>query len=245
MKSSILFAFLLILLSWEQISAAEPTAGPLQQALADLNKQLALDPKQAEAYHERGCVHFKLGDFNASVKDFDTYIELVPARKAGHWQRGISCYYAGLYDEGRKQFEGYQSTDSNDVENAVWRYMCMAKAMGAARARREMLKIGDDRRVPMRQVYELFSGKLKAADVLAAACVAPPGGDDVNKEVSNRQLFYAHLYLGIYYDLEGQGAAALTHLKTAADEYRINHYMWDVARIHRDLLKKSLKNKEQ
>jgi lipoprotein NlpI len=245
MKSSNFVALLLILLPREPISAGKPTAGPLQQALADLDKQLALDPKQAEAYHDRGCVYFKLGDFKASVKDFDTYIELVPAHKAGHWQRGISCYYAGLYDEGRKQFEGYQSTDSNDVENAVWRYMCMAKATGTARARREMLKIGDDRRVPMRQVYELFSGRLKAADVLAAARVAPLGGDDVNKEALNRQLFYAHLYLGIYYDLEGQGAEALTHLNKAADESRINHYMWDVARIHRDLLKIRLKHKEQ
>jgi lipoprotein NlpI len=239
-KASHLVAILLLFLSWKQIASAQ-TAGPLQKALADLNKQLALDPRQAEAYHERGCVYFKLGDFKASVRDFDKYIELAPARKAGHWQRGISCYYAGLYDEGRKQFEGYQDTDSNDVENAVWRYMCMAKATGIAKARREMLKIGDDRRVPMRQIYELFSGKFQPADVLAAARVA---ATDSGKEILSRQLFYAHLYVGIHYDLEGQAAEALTHLDKAVGEYRINHYMWDVARIHRDLLKIRLNKKE-
>jgi lipoprotein NlpI len=127
------------------------------------------------------------------------------------------------------------------VENAVWRFMCMAKATGLPQARRAMLKIGDDRRVPMRQIYELFGGKLKPADVLAAARVAAA---DSGKESLNRQLFYAHLYIGIYYDLEGQAVEALRHLDKAAGEYRINHYMWDVARIHRDLLKTNLNKKE-
>ena len=54
----------------------------------------------------------------------------------------------------------------------------------------------------------------------------------------NSQLFYAHLYLGIWFDLLGERAKALGHLNKAADEHRIGHYMWDVARVHRDRLKK-------
>ena len=47
---------------------------------------------------------------------------LRPDQEPAHWKRGISYYYAGRFDEGRKQFEGYQTVDDNDVENAVWRY---------------------------------------------------------------------------------------------------------------------------
>src|SRR5207245_385191 len=96
-------AHLLMILLAGQVPAQMDIAETLRRELASLDKQIAADPKRAEAYHERGCLQFKLGNFNASVRDFDKYLELQPERKAGHWQRGISCYYAGLYDEGRKQ----------------------------------------------------------------------------------------------------------------------------------------------
>jgi lipoprotein NlpI len=222
----------LVFLAVHQAALGQNTEA-LQEALADLTKKITANPQGSEAYHERGCVHFKLANFKESVRDFDKYLELKPERKVSHWQRGISHYYAGQYEHGRKQFEGYQDFDSNDVENAIWRYMCMARAVGIPKARAAMLKIGDDRRVPMRQVYEMFSGRLKPADVLAAAQAGNP-----SREVLQRQLFYAHLYVGIHHDLDGDSARALEHLNQAAGEYRIGHYMGDVARIHRDLLVK-------
>src|SRR6185295_9543257 len=158
------------------------------KSIADYTKALTLEPKAADGYQLRGLVHFKAGKIKESIADFDKYIELQPEAKVSHWQRGISCYYAGQFDKGAKQFEGYQEFDSNDVENAVWRFMCMVRAEGIAKARKQILKIGDDKRVPMRQVYDLYKGDLKPEDVLKAA-------------KANNQLFYAHLYVGIYYDL--------------------------------------------
>jgi lipoprotein NlpI len=186
---------------------------------------------EAERYQQSGIENFKKGKIKESIDDFDRYIELKPSAKASHWQRGISYYYAGRYDEGRKQFEGYQEYDSNDVENAVWRFMCMARKDGVDSARKAILKIGDDKRVPMRQVYDLFKGDLKTEDVLKAA-------------KANNERFYAHLYVGIYHDLLNEKKAALEHLNKATEEYRIGHYMWDVARIHRDLLAKELKKEK-
>ena len=204
-----------------------------KDAIAALDKRIARDPKDAGNYQERGIIHFKNGDIDASIRDFDKYIALKPSAKVSHWQRGISYYYAGRYADGKRQFEGYQDFDSNDVENAVWRFMCMAKQDGIAAARKSILKIGDDRRVPMRQVYDLFKGELKPDAVLAAARAGDP-----SKERLNQQLFYAHLYVGIYYDLLGERKQALAQLEQAV-AHPIAHYMWDVARVHRDLLKKS------
>ena len=202
------------------------------EAAADYTRVLALEPKAAEVYNRRGSAYFKLGEINKSLEDFDRFLELMPREKAGHWRRGISLYYAGRYEEGQKQFEGYEAVDTNDVENAVWRYLCMARRVGPARARLAMLKIGKDARVPMMEVYELFSGRAKPADVLAAATAGKPALPQLN-----RQLFYAHLYLGLYYDSEGNTKQALKHMTVAA-EHRIDHYMWDVARVHRAILAK-------
>ena len=215
----------------EQADAALKT-GDLGAALARATKAIEMDPKYAEAYQFRGIVHFKAGKIDASIRDFDRYIELKPAAKVSHWQRGISYYYAGKYDEGRKQFEAYQEHDKADVENAVWRFMCMAKKDGMEKARDGILEVELDKRVPMRQIYGMFKGGRKPADVLAAARDGDPPAEQLN-----RQLFYAHLYVGIYYDLAGDRKKALEHLNAAVD-HRIGHYMWDVARVHRDLLNK-------
>ena len=109
------------------------------EAAADWSKVIELDKNRANAFQRRGLVHFKMGKINESIADFDQYIERVPKAKTSHWQRGISYYYAGRYDDGRKQFEGYQDFDSNDVENAVWRFMCMARADGIDKARKAIL----------------------------------------------------------------------------------------------------------
>jgi lipoprotein NlpI len=214
------------------LASAFEAAEQYKDAIAVLTTLVEADPKDAASVQHRGLLHFKAGQVEASIRDFDRYIELRPDRKVSHWQRGISYYYAGKYDEGRRQFEGYQDFDSNDVENAVWRFMCMARQGGIEKARKVILKIGDDRRVPMRQVYDLYKGDLKPDDVLAAA-----RADNPSKDQLNSRLFYAHLYVGIWYDLVGDRKQALEHLNRAV-EHRIGHYMWDVARIHRDLLKK-------
>ena len=202
------------------------------EAVGDLDEAIKLNPKAAELYNERGAEQFKAGKIEASIADFDKYIALAPDKERGHWQRGISYYYAGRYDQGIKQFEGYQSVDDNDVENAVWRYLCMARKEGVDKARQTILKIKNDPRVPMMQVYALYAGKAKPDDVLAAAQAGEPKPPELNS-----RLFYAHLYLGLYYEAAGDKERAQEHIAKAADEHRIGHYMWDVARVHAQRLR--------
>jgi lipoprotein NlpI len=204
-----------------------------KDAVADFTKAIELDPKSADSHDQRGSEHFKLGDFARSLEDFDKAIVLDSERSAGHWRRGITCYYARRFDEGRKQFNAYEKVDTNDVENAVWHYLCNVPLVGQEKARAALLKIGKDRRVPMMEVYELFKGKLKPDDVLKAARAGEPA-----EKALNSRLFYAHLYLGLYHESRGEAKEALRHLE-AATEHRIGHYMWDVARVHRDVLKKA------
>jgi lipoprotein NlpI len=203
------------------------------EAVAALSRAIELDPQVAAAYDLRGSEQFKLGRIAESIADFDRFLSLRPSETAGHWKRGISYYYAGRYAEGRKQFEGCQTVDDADVENAVWRYLCMARSDGVEKAREQILKIGDDRRVPMREVYALFAGKGTPEDVLAAARSGKPTPAQLNE-----RLFYAHLYVGLYYEAVGDKAKAREHITTAAEKHKIGHYMWAVARVHAQRLSK-------
>jgi len=203
------------------------------KAVSDFDKALLSDPKMVEVYDRRGNEEVKLGRFTESVADFDRYLEARPDERPGHWRRGISLYYAGKYDEGRKQFAGYEKVDTNDVENAVWHFLCAARADGMEKARASMLKIGKDSRVPLMKVYDLFHGDAKPEDVLAAARAGDP-----SKEELNSRLFYAHLYLGLYFDMMGDKKQALEHMTLAAHKHTISEYMGDVTRVHERLLLK-------
>ncbi len=208
-----------------------------EKAIADFTRCLERDPKCADAYDHRGSEQFILGHIRESLIDFDKFLELQPSAAPGHWKRGISLYYAGRYEDSRKQFKDGDKIFADDVENAVWHFLCNAKVQGIEKARAQMLKIGKDKRVPLMEIYDLFLGKCKPADVLAAA-----GAGDAPAELRKQQLFYAHLYLGLYYDALGDKRKALEHLNPAASKYRFG-YMGDVANVHAKLLNNQGKNK--
>lgn len=210
-----------------------------KEAVADYTKVIQLDPKEADAYNRRGSEQFRLGHIAESLADFDRYLELRPAERPGHWKRGISCYYLGKFAEGQKQFEDGEKVFADDVENAVWQFLCAARRVGVDKARASLLKIGKDKRVPLMEVYALFGGKAKPADVLAAAQDGSPPPAELNV-----RLFYAHLYLALYADSRGDAKTALEQL-TLAEKHPIDHYMGDVARVHKALLEKALAPKKK
>ncbi len=200
------------------------------KAVADYDQVLKRDPRATEAWQQRGGEHFKLGRIKESIADFDQFIALAPQQAPYHWQRGIAYYYAGQFENGRKQFELHQTVNPNDVENAVWHFLCVARAAGLEKARTALIPIKNDERKPMMEVHALFAGKAKPEDVLKAAAA---GGSP--KSQLEQQLFYAHLYLGLYFEVIGDEAQARDHILKAARQYQTKDYMGDVARVHLQL----------
>ena len=201
--------------------------GDSEKSVAALSSLIDKSPKTAIAFYYRGREYFKLGKFKESLADFDQYVKLRPAEESKQWERGITMFYAGEYKRGAKQFELYQTYHDSDVENSAWRFLCMAKSDGLEKARKSMLEIKNDRRIPMMKIYEMFRGSVKPQDVLDQAKQTNP--DD--KIAQNRQLFYAHLYVGLYYEVAGKEKLAKKHL-TQAQKQKIDHYMWNVADVH-------------
>ncbi len=196
------------------------------RAAADFSAAIKLAPRESLLYEERGSAAFCAGKIKESIADFDRQIELNPQAEKGHWKRGISYYYAGEFAKGQKQFEAYQTYDDSDVENAVWRFLCMVPQVGLKNAQQQILKVGRDNRVPMREIYELYAGRLQPDDVLAAVTSDKPA-----EVVLHQRLFYAHLYLGLYHEVTGDKKLAQQHMEQA-DRRQIGHYMWDVAHVH-------------
>lgn len=201
--------------------------GEPAKAVADYDQALQFEPRRAAAWQGRGGAHFKLGLIAKSIADFDKFLELSPGQSPHHWQRGISLYYAGRFDEGRKQFELHQTVNPNDVENAVWHFLCIARTNGVAPARTALIPIRGDTRVPMMEVHALFAGKCQPEDVLQAA-----GAGDPAPALRNRQLFYAHLYLGLFFEATGDDPKARNHITQAATLAAADDYMGEVARVH-------------
>ena len=111
----------------------------------------------------------------------------------------------------------------------MWRIRCgissVCSSGNVAAARKALLPVDEDLRVPMREVLNLFADKGTAADVLAATEAVP--------EIRRRDaLCFAHLYLGLYEEALGHAAEAKAHLLKSAVDYSMPHYMGQVARIH-------------
>ncbi len=209
------------------------TNTPAVEAFTALIK---LNPKLSFAYDRRGDAYLKLGKFAEAVKDFDVVLELNPDFAPEHWRRGIALYYAGRHADGAKQFETHKKANPEDVENAVWHYLCNSKATNKETARKELIDVTKDRRIPMAEIQKLFAGKLKPEDVLAAAEKLK-----ADTEPGKEARFYAHLYVALWYEAEGDKKKVLDHLTAAVEKYKIGHYMWDVANAHLPLAKKATK----
>ena len=183
--------------------------------------------QNARAVLDRAVEDFAAGRLAAAAAGFDEVAALAPRAAPRLWQRGIALYYVGRYQDCREQFESHRLVNPNDVENAAWHFLCVARADSPGAARGALLPVGPDSRAPMREIYRLFRGEASPEEVLAAGERAAERG-----RVSG--LFYAHLYVGLHHEALGEDAAARTHLAAAAGERfaRAGGYMHMVARVH-------------
>lgn len=182
----------------------------------------AMAQDSARDVMDRAVADFAQVRIADSVRGFDRLALMAPQSAPHLWQRGIALYYAGRYSDCRKQFEAHRTVNPNDVENAAWHYLCVARAESPARARAALLPVGPDGRSPMHEVLALFAGKLSPADVMRAAGSSPDA------------VFYAHLYIALFAEATGDSRRALEEIRLAAHPKfaEAGGYMHMVARVH-------------
>ncbi len=187
--------------------------------------------QNARAVLDRAVEDFAAGRLTEAAAGFDDVAALVPRAAPQLWQRGIALYYVGRYRDCREQFESHRLVNPNDVENAAWHFLCVARAESPDAALAALLPVGPDSRAPMREIYRMFRGELTPTEVMAA-------GERAAERGRLSGLFYAHLYVGLYHEALRNDAEARTHLLAAADARyaRAGGYMQMVARVHVDQL---------
>ncbi len=119
----------------------------------------------------------------------------------GLWQRGIALYFIGDYKRAAKQFEEHRKVNPNDVENAAWHFLCVAKAESFAKARELILPAPNDRRVPLKEIHQM----LKSGDTDAVKRSMNRTPVDSNARADAK--FYGDFYLGLYADATGDREA--------------------------------------
>jgi lipoprotein NlpI len=134
-------------------------------------------------------------------------------------------YFVGDYRRGAKQFEEHRTVNPNDVENAAWHFLCVAKSDSIEAARDLVLPAPGDSRTPMEEVLRMLtSGDTGSVERRVAGL---PEGSKMRADAE----FYGNFYLGLYADAGGQREKALTFLSRAAKDAP-HHYMGDIARVY-------------
>ena len=199
--------------------------------------QLEPAEESPAALYQRGEEKFFKGDIKGAVDDWDREIAIAPHRGPHHWQRGLALYYLNEFEKGIAQFESHQTVNGNDVENAAWHFLCVARAKGGSveKAREKFIPIEGDSRVPMKEVHRLFAGKGTPEEVLRAA------RNNAGGIILRNQVCYAHLYLGLYYEALEMPEKAAEHIKLAAVDFKMDHYMGRVAQLHHRRLEQAEK----
>ncbi|TWT84973.1 hypothetical protein CA13_64550 [Planctomycetes bacterium CA13] len=170
-------------------------------------------------------IYLRSGKVTWAVRMFDRYLKAEPEQRPELWQRGIALCFAGDYEQAAEQFEAHRNVNPNDVENAAWHFLCIAKLKSFDDAKKNVLPAPGDRRVPMAEILAMFSSDdIASVDAKVTSLAA---GSDERKEAA----FYGDLYQGIYADARGDSILAET-LVTRASQHAPHNYMGDIARVY-------------
>jgi len=196
----------------------------LEQELQYWDGIVQANSRNPNAFVRRGMTQFKLGNIPASIQDFNQAEQLDARLTPYLWQRGLSYYYAQRFEEGASQFEIDLTVNGQDVEETVWRFLCIAQSQGVEAAIATLLPVRQDPRPFMRRVYDLYAGHCTIETLLAEAATEDERGK-----------FYRHLYVGLYAEAHQDQVQAQEHLAIAAEQSPLDDYMWHLAIVHRQL----------
>lgn len=185
----------------------------------------------------RGAELFRMGQVQDSVSAFDKALLTRPAASPFLWQRGISLYYSGRYDECAAQFAEDLQTNPSDAEEYVWGRMCELKSATVPKPKSVftplMAKI-HDRRPVMNLVLSLLQRDGVGLDDREELLTITDDGSFA--------YFYARLYLALYSEAsEGDCDQSRRLIEDAlksryASSAHGRDYMVAVARVHQQRL---------
>jgi tetratricopeptide (TPR) repeat protein len=81
-----------------QPSSLGTNASTYDQAIADYNEKIRLNPNRADLFNSRGVAYYRKGDYNSAITDYAEAIRLHPENAVFYNSRGIAYRRMGDYD---------------------------------------------------------------------------------------------------------------------------------------------------
>ncbi|MEO6789102.1 MAG: tetratricopeptide repeat protein, partial [Chthoniobacteraceae bacterium] len=75
--------------AWKNLADATAAKGDNDGALADFNRAIDIDPKLADAWHDRGAVRSQKGDLEGAIADLSRAVEIDPKNAKTLYERGM------------------------------------------------------------------------------------------------------------------------------------------------------------
>mmetsp|Transcript_17087 Transcript_17087/g.22178 ORF Transcript_17087/g.22178 Transcript_17087/m.22178 type:complete len:246 (+) Transcript_17087:114-851(+) len=190
-----------------------------------------LDQYSPRQLIDLGMRRFRSGDVIGSIECFDSAEHKDSSIRPYLWQRGLSYYYADMFQLGSDQFRFDVSVNPLDVEEIVWDIACLARIDGKNLDQSKMMSLPKgkkDRRKIMATVYQLFRGENGVME------------EDLAKagELSASDEFYSNFYLGLYTESVTGDISKASHYMVAAASSAYSNgvgsadYMTACAKVH-------------
>ncbi len=73
--------------------------GQYEQAIADYNQAIQINPQDAEAYNNRGIAYADLGQYEQATADYNQALQINPQLAEAYYNRGNAYYDLGQYEQ--------------------------------------------------------------------------------------------------------------------------------------------------
>jgi tetratricopeptide (TPR) repeat protein len=83
--------------------------GEYNEAILCFDKAIAIEPKFAEAYCNRGTAYYEKGEYDRAILDFNKAVEINPEFADAYYNRAITHYHRQEYDKARRDVQKAQS----------------------------------------------------------------------------------------------------------------------------------------
>jgi lipoprotein NlpI len=178
--------------------------GKLEEAIADYDHAIQLDPKYVIAHNNRGLAYKAKGNIENAFADYARSMEIDPRHTVAYRLRGFANFDMARFDAAAADFAGAVQQEPGGARQVFWLYLARSRLGGGdpvaeLQANATKLKPPD---WPY-PVVEMFLGSRTPAATLGAA-------NGVNQRCE------AQFYVGEWHVLRNDGAAA-DSLKAALD----------------------------
>jgi lipoprotein NlpI len=176
--------------------------GDYDHAIADDTEAIRINPEHNSAYVSRAEAYRKKGDYGHALEDLGEALRIDPKYSYAYETRALTNFYAGKYDAAASDLEHLVAGVDPDSDDVLLLYIARAR-LGNQSAVAEL----ETNAAKLKQsgwpvpVVELFLGRRTPEETLSAVPSFPNLRCD------------AEFYVGEWYLLRADRAAAMDHLK--------------------------------